>query len=371
MLKSCTLLVGAEAFWLAAQADMASASARLLVQAMTFEADEAGAAVGAAIGRSPARDRRILVDDYTRYVISDRMIRWPARPRDEALLREAADTWAMFDTLRLQSVGVRVTNPIGPLLAGYPFRNHKKLIVADGVAYLGGVNFSDHNFAWRDLMLRIEDEAAADRLAADFDDTWRGRGRAWTEEIGPLRLISLDGRSNARGFSEIIARIDAARSSIEVVSPYLTFPFTRALSRASERGVSVRLVTPLANNKPLVRDYVLPKARRSGWEVALTPEMIHLKALMIDRRELVLGSSNFDFVSYHGEEELVVVISDAALIAQFEAQVLGPLLECALPADAHQPARFAEVRSRLALRAAEAFVRTRFMALRTSRDWAS
>ena len=37
---------------------------------------------------------------------------------------------------------------------------------------------------------------------------------------------------------------------------------------------------------------------------------IHLKGLLIDGSSLALGSSNFDFVSYWIEEELMAVISD-------------------------------------------------------------
>ncbi len=68
------LLVGALAFWDRASADMAAASQRVLVQAMMFEGNATGLAVAAAIVASPAADRRVLVDDYTRHVINDRFL---------------------------------------------------------------------------------------------------------------------------------------------------------------------------------------------------------------------------------------------------------------------------------------------------------
>ena len=329
-----TLLVGSADFWAQAEADIAAARRRVLVQAMTFEGDDAGGAVSRAVTASSAADRRVLVDDYTRFVVSDHFVYSPHYLLDPAFRAEVTATRGMFGAMARAGIGVRVTNPSGPLLAGFAFRNHKKLIVADNAAFLGGINFSDHNFAWHDLMLRIDDAQVSDLLAADFDATYTGRGESWTTEAGDITLYGLDGRDNHARFAEIIALIDGAEQEISVVSPYLTFPFTDALARASGRGVKVTLVTPLANNKPVVRDYLIWTAARAGFEVLLTREMIHLKGMLIDNRRLVLGSSNFDFVSYWIEEELVAVISNQDLVAEFRERVLEPLAAEALPAAA-------------------------------------
>jgi len=131
--------------------------------------------VADALLASRAPDRRILVDDYTRVNINDRAVRSAAGRKDEVLQAEVTATDAMFRKLAASGVPVRVTNPIGLLALNYPARNHKKLIVTDDVAYIGGVNFSDHNFAWPDLMLRIDSAAAANFLGDDFQATF-GQG---------------------------------------------------------------------------------------------------------------------------------------------------------------------------------------------------
>lgn len=328
------LLVGSDAFWARAEADIAAARRRVLVQAMTFEGDRAGRSVGQAVAASAAEDRRVLVDDYTRFVISDRFVYSPHALLDPDFRAEVQSTRGMFDAMQTAGAGVRVTNPAGPLLAGFAYRNHKKLIVADNAAYLGGINFSDHNFSWHDLMLRIDDAQVSNLLTRDFDATYTGRSQSWTTEAGDIVLHGLDGRDNHSGFASIIGLIDQAEHEIAVISPYLTFPFTDALARASARGVEVKLVTPGPNNKPTVRDYLLWTAARAGWDVRLTREMIHLKGMLIDDRKLVLGSSNFDFVSYWIEEELVAVISNTGLIRDFRERVLAPLVAEATPATA-------------------------------------
>ena len=336
---------------------------------MTFEADAAGGAVGRAILESGAADRRVLVDQFTRFVISDRFIRSPAYWLDAGFRGEVQATNAMFRGLVKDGVGVRTTNPMGPLLTSFAFRNHKKLIVADDVAYIGGINFSDHNFEWWDLMLRIDSKAIADRLAEDFDDTFASRARSWSAAFGDLKLYGFDGRDNAPGFAEIIGGIERARASICVISPYLTFPFVEALERASARGVEVQLITPLPNNKPTVRDYLVRAATRAGFDLRLTPEMIHLKGMLLDGSTLILGSSNFDFVSYHAEEEFVAVVSDPALAEDFRRRVIDPALEDAVPPGAHRPSRWAGLRSHAALKTVEWLIGLRGQAPRSASDW--
>ena len=359
-------LVGAEAFWSAARVDIAAARARVLVQAMTFEADDAGGAVAAAVDASSAADRRVLVDDYSRHVVNDHVV---AATRKPDIRREARDTRAMFDALVARGVGVRVTNPIGRNPARYAVRNHKKLIVADDVAYIGGINFSDHNFAWHDMMIRLALPEAAAFLAQDFEGTWRGRPAPSSLRTGALTLHALDGRDNARGFAATLAAIAGARTSIDVVSAYPTFPFVDALAAAARKGVAVRIFTPLPNNKPVVRDYLLAATRPEGIEVRLLPEMTHLKAMLIDGTRVIAGSTNFDFASWHVEEEYVALLDDPALAADFHARVIVPAEAAAHPAGHWHPTRWQAARARAALRLAEGAVKAMRNTRRTAVDW--
>lgn len=331
------LLVGADAFWRRASADCASAGRRLWVQAMTFEGDKAGQVVADAISASAAADRRVLVDAYSKVVVSDRWVGWPKAWLAPDLRAEALATDAMFRGLTASGAKVRVTNPFQPLMTNYPARNHKKLIVADDVAYVGGINFSDHNFAWRDFMVRLEGQEAADFLAADFEATWSGRPESSSLRQEDLELLSLDGRTNDRFFDEIRALLVTAQREIVVMSAYLTFPYTGLLAAAAHRGVQVTLITPWANNKPLVRDYLIDFARRHGFDTRLLPQMSHLKGLLVDGERLVVGSCNFDFVGLAAEEEFVAVIQSPRLIDDFRRRVIDPALAEALTSDARRP----------------------------------
>ena len=346
-LAKMELLVGADPFWRRAAEDCARASRRLLVEVMTFEGDSVGQRIAADIASSPARDRRVIVDGYSRVVLSDQWVRWPMARMTDTLRAEKRATQAMFDGLSAAGVGVRVTNPVDWFLANYPARNHKKLIIADDVAYLGGINFSEHNFSWRDFMIRIEGAEAVDFLAADFQATWNGAPRATALDLEGLRLVTMDGRTNRRFLAEVSGLIQRARREIVVLSAYLTFPYARPLGQAARRGVAVRLITPWANNKPLLRDYLLDFARRHRFEVRLLPDMSHLKGLLIDGETLVVGSCNFDFAGHAAEEELAAIIREPSLIEAFRREIIDPAAEAAVGTGEVTPLNGLQARAKL------------------------
>src|SRR5262245_41973838 len=243
------LLVGSDAFWERARHDISRARQRVLIQAMTWEGDRTGLAVADAIATSRANDRRALVDMYSLYVVSDQFVFSPLARRDPAFRSEVRETGEMFERMRRQGVGVVFTNPVGFLGARWPARNHKKLLVMDGVAYIGGINFSDHNFAWHDLMVRCEDPELADYLSADFTRTFQNDPVASQASFDGAELYSMSGAGNEALFARLFERVEQARERIDVFSPYLTFPFAEKLAHARSRGVAVHVYTPLANNK--------------------------------------------------------------------------------------------------------------------------
>ncbi len=346
------LLIGSGAFWTRARADVAAARRRVLVQAMTFECDTAGAAVADAIDTATATDRRVLVDDYSRNVINDTMLPLPARPA--SVRAEAKATLAMFANLAARDVGVRITNPVLGNPLRYPLRNHKKLLVMDDVAFIGGINFSDHNFAWHDLMLRIADRSVVDFLVADFERDWAGRPAGSTGTFGDLELISLDGTTNGALMRPLLDLVEGARTSVEMISAYPTMPFVEALATAARGGAQVDLYTPAPNNKPVIRDYLTGVAQAAGIRLHLLAEMTHAKALLIDGHALVLGSSNFNFASHRTSSDIVAVIRNDALIADFEARMMGPARASSSDAAGMVTPRWRQRRAKLALGIADA-----------------
>ncbi len=360
------LLVGSDAFWNAAREDIARATRRVLIQAMTFEGDAAGQGVAGAIAASAAADRRVLVDDYSCHVINDRLLAFAPRSSPEQV--EAAATRAMFERLVASGAGVRVTNPVGRNPAAYATRNHKKLLVIDDAVWIGGINFSDHNFAWHDMMVRIDDAAVADFCAGTFEADWAGQCSAVSAWFPGVSLTMVDGVGNAALLQPVIDRLAGARRSIEMIGAYVTFPFVDAMAAAAARGVAVTLYTPARSNKGLVQDYLFGAAARGGIALRLLPAMTHVKAALVDGEELLCGSLNFDFVGYRASSEIVASITDAELVEQAETRLFAPLRAEARAASAADDPGWRGTRARAALRVADVFVSLLGQPKRV-RDW--
>ena len=331
---SIELLVDFKEFWPKLRTDLQTARQSVLVQTFAFEGDSVGQDLAEALLSSPAGQKQILADSFTRVVLSDRFRFWPSNLLDEGLKREARDTASMIFRLQAAGVKLKYTNPYGVAPRKLLSRNHKKLIViGKDIAYLGGINFSEHNADWHDMMFRIEDREAVAFLRQDFRETWQGRDSRHHGKFDGLEILSADGRNNRASFQRVVDLIDAAGRSIFVQSPYITFPFYERLRAATRRGVAVTIITPAENNWRLFANYARLESARSEIDLRLFQGgMSHLKAMLIDDEYLIAGSSNFDYLSYRIHQELIAVITRPAVIADFRERVVIPDLANSKPA---------------------------------------
>ena len=321
---SMQLLIDSDEFWSTLQKDIRESRDYVYIQTLSFEGDRAGKMLSDELLSSSARDKRVLVDSYTKYVISDRFLYSPRSRRDHDRQMEKAETSGMFEELNRSGVKVKLTNPVGFLFRKFPARNHKKmLLIDDHIAYIGGINFSDHNFEWHDLMVRIDDANVTRFLKSDFLSGWQGIHRYAEKDFGDFQIHLYDGHSNERNFQTLFGTIDESQSSIFIESPYISFPFYKRLRAARKRGVTITLVTPERNNWGPMTKYTLWEARRSDIDLQLYQNrMTHAKAMLVDDRILVLGSTNFDYVSYKTEQELAAVITEEAIIDDFRKRLV-------------------------------------------------
>ncbi|HQZ19122.1 MAG TPA: phosphatidylserine/phosphatidylglycerophosphate/cardiolipin synthase family protein [Vicinamibacteria bacterium] len=327
------LLVDSGDYFRRMKEDVASAQEYVHAQALSFEGDTVGLSMGDLMLGSKAPDRRVVIDSFTRHVVNDRLVWAPRNLLDRGLRAEVRETRNMIDRLQRGGVGVRFSGPAGRFLERLPARNHKKLVaVDDRVAYVGGINFSDHNFLWHDLMLRVEDPDFVRFLRRDFEETWMGRPRASQWKLPGMVLHSLDGESNEETFARVFALVDDAKESLFVECPYVNGPFLDRLAAARRRGVSVTVVTPENNNFGLCRDAMIWHAGNSGFDVRFYPDrMTHMKALLVDGRTLVVGSANFDVLSYRFQQEFMAIVTDRRLVEDFTRRVVEEDLRQSAP----------------------------------------
>lgn len=327
------LLVDSDEFWAQLERDLRHAEERVWIQTLSLEADAAGRPLADALIACPALDRRLLVDAFNSHVQSDRFIYAPHNLLDRSVRAEAKATRVMLAALKTAGVGVGITNPAGFLWHRLPARDHRKLILIDDrIAYIGGINFSEHNFAWHDIMIRIDDAAVANFLREDFAATWRGAPRHSHAKFARIEVHNLSGQGNEPHCALVLDAIRGARRSILTITPYLTFPFTDAMAHARSRGADVTILTPAINNRKSLRRSVLWVAERNGFSVRhYLGRMSHLKAMLIDDKQLIVGSTNFDWLTYHILAETIAIISDPELVADFRHRVVASDMQYSVP----------------------------------------
>jgi cardiolipin synthase len=234
------ILVDQEEYWPRLEADIASARNHVYVQTLSFEGDRVGKAIAQCMLDCPAPDRRLIADDvHVHHRINDKYLHSLKHRRNMDIRRERDETLRIIATLEGTGVRVLLTNRAGPFTLNSFQRNHKKMIVVDDrVAYIGGVNFSEHNFEWHDMMLRIESPEVAALFKADFRSTWAGSHRAGAHDFDGLTIHLMDGHTNRAAFRPILELIASARESVyEHAAPGRT---SRWLHRSSTIGVRCR-----------------------------------------------------------------------------------------------------------------------------------
>ena len=238
----------------------------------------------------------------------------------------------------------------GPTRINY--RNHRKIVVADGAhAWVGGHNVGveylgqDPKFGrWRDTHVRVSGPAALG-CALLFREDWE-----WaTGEVLPATppasvatpgdqsvLVMGTGPADrleecAIAFTDIIGR---ARERIWIVSPYFV-PDTdirTALYAAKLRGVDVRIMLPNEPDHKLVWLASIAHADamvNHGVSIArYTDGFLHQKVVLLDDKIATVGSVNFDNRSFAINFEITLWFTDSKAIGDIEAMLIEDFRNC-------------------------------------------
>jgi cardiolipin synthase len=321
------LCSGASAFLAALRDDLRACRTSLCVQFSTFEGDASGEEFAMLLMEQASRGVgvRLVLDHYSDFVADDVLPVHVVRRSD--LRAERTRTRALLDRMVAAGIELRRTAPLGPMARYMLYRDHKKLVIVDGhVAYLGGINVSDHNFAWNDFMVRVEGPVVDD-LARDFASTWYGRRTriAAPPSAGDYIVNQAAGRPAV--LDETLRLVDGARESIFLETPSLLgHRIERALLDAADRGVRVTVVVPAQHNRWIFRVW----SRKTTLEIRhpnITVHgyrgcgaMTHAKLLIVDDRRAAIGSANLFALEAMTQKELCLFTDDEALVKELRDQ---------------------------------------------------
>lgn len=221
-------------------------------------------------------------------------------------------------------------------------RTHRKLLVVDGrVGYTGGVGIAppwtghaqdpDH---WRDTHFRIEGPVVAQMQSVFLDNWIKVSGEVLH---GPTYFPAIPARgdvwaqmfsSSPSGGSEnmqlmYLLSIAAASHAIDLSAAYFVPDelTSNALVAALKRGVKLRIIVPGEH----IDSDAVRHASRAQWGPLLAagaliaeyqPTMYHCKVMIVDRRMVSVGSTNFDNRSFSLNDEATLNIMDSGFAAQ-------------------------------------------------------
>jgi len=107
--------------------------------------------------------------------------------------------------------------------------------------------------------------------------------------------------------------------------PYITEPYFELLGAARRRGVRVTIVTSEHINRLGMKQSIMEACKRNDLTLRLLPDgMTHVKAMLVDGRTLILGSANFDFLSATLQPEVLAVVTEPRLVADFRRRAQDP-----------------------------------------------
>ncbi len=229
------------------------------------------------------------------------------------------------------------------------FRNHRKIVICDGVvAFTGGVNITDTQDlrldpnAYHDVHMRFEGPIV-EWFETVFTEDWHYSNRN-AEEL----LLYLKGKSDERLLRQreqveqltdntkirslsmqlipsgpdnelapilrvMVEAMHMAQHRIYLTTPYFVPDQSAlfALTSAALRGVDVKVLVPKKTDT-----YIVGKAAQSWYEDLIKcgievytymPRMLHTKTMIVDDDISFIGSTNFDYRSFYLNFELSVI----------------------------------------------------------------
>ena len=284
----------------------------------------------------------IYADDKTGREFRGRLVNAARRGVRVMVLVDAVGSLSLSEAFwdELQNAGgmVRRFRPVSRGM--FLFRNHRKLLLVDDrTVFIGGLNIADEYYhgsggelPWRDNALEIAGREVM-RLRRSFDRMWARADLPFRQTFfrsrhdregrktaaGRLRFLESGPENPMHPVRKVYRQlIRGSAAGIDLAMGYF-YPHggtLRALKRAVNRGVRVRLLFPRKSDIPMARwaaRGLYGRLLRSGMEVwEYLPSMMHAKLAIVDDT-LIAGSANMDIRSGRINYELVAVVNDSEL----------------------------------------------------------
>jgi len=229
------------------------------------------------------------------------------------------------------------------------FRNHRKIVVVDGIsAWVGGLNIGDDYLGknkklspWRDTHLFINGPAALLAQALFLSDwywasseflrdlSWEPKPETWPAGAGTNVLVLGSGPADDYETASLFFTnaLNLARKRIWIATPYFIPDEATmvALRLALLKGIEVRVLTPELNDNWFVRhasNVYLSDLSQMGARIYFYQNgFMHQKVMLIDDEYSLVGTVNFDNRSFRLNFEVTAVMADHHFATEIETML--------------------------------------------------
>ena len=250
------------------------------------------------------------------------------------------------------------------------FRNHRKLVVVDGVtAFTGGLNigeeYAERRFrnrtkkygvgVWRDTHIQLAGPAVGQLEEVFLEDWHFATGNALDfvadqideAESTPTFSTAMDPKKcfvqvvpsqptdeSLIGVLLFMQIIQSAKKRLWIATPYFVPDTTlmRELELAALRGVDIRIIVPKTSDNRIVQWVTLSYAEqlmKSGVKFCLYHRgFMHQKLAIIDDTMSVIGSTNFDNRALYLNFETTLLIHGKSFAGEVEEVLNRDLSNC-------------------------------------------
>jgi len=297
-----------------------------------FEDDEIGRAIEAVLCRKAQEGVtvRFIYDDFGSRTIRKKMVR---------RLRAAGAKAFAFHKIIFIALANRLN-----------YRNHRKIIVVDGVVgFVGGINVSDRyindpqrpqQLYWRDTHLRIEgpgvhylqylfladwnfcanEQVQPDHSLFPKENIFHPKGN----KIVQMAASGPDSDRPTILFS-LLQAIHLAQEEILITTPYFIpgESIQEALIVSALGGLKVKLLVPGDSDSVFVntaaRSYY-GELLKAGVEIYLYRKgFVHAKTMVTDSKVAIVGSANMDYRSFDLNFEVNAIVYDEEVAGKLRA----------------------------------------------------
>lgn len=224
------------------------------------------------------------------------------------------------------------------------FRNHRKIVVVDGlVGFIGGHNVGDEYLGsnprlspWRDTHVQMHGPVVAS-LQESFAEDWFWASRRLPPLIlpdtypdeGVLCQVLASGPADPQETCSLffLEAIHSATRRIWITSPYFIpdESMLAALRLAVLRGVDVRILLPSRPDHRIVyaaSSLFAFEAIRAGVHIyRYNPGFLHQKVVLVDDEISAIGSANLDNRSFRLNFEIMLLTVDAAFATEVQTML--------------------------------------------------